>query len=112
MSNAVKFSPDGSTVVVDVRPTPPERRALAVPSFEISVTDQGVGISAQDQQSIFEEFYQVGAPARPHGGTGLGLTIVRQFVKLLSGSLTVASSPGQGSTFRVELPTDMGAPPA
>lgn len=111
LSNAVKFSPDGSTVVVDVRPTPPERRALTVPSFEISVTDQGVGISEQDQRSIFEEFYQVGAPARPHGGTGLGLTIVRQFVKLLSGSLTVESSPGQGSTFRVELPTDMGPPP-
>jgi CheY-like chemotaxis protein len=69
----------------------------------IEVTDTGCGIAPEDQARIFEPFVQVGAASR-HQGTGLGLSITRQFVELMGGVLSVNSIPGEGSTFRVELP--------
>jgi len=67
--------------------------------------DTGPGIPLEDQPRIFERFYRVDkARSREKGGTGLGLSIVKHIVLLHGGVVTVRSSPGQGSTFRFEIP--------
>jgi DNA-binding response OmpR family regulator len=72
---------------------------------QIAVRDTGVGIPADDQQRIFEEFQQVGrGPAGKIEGTGLGLTLAKKFVELHGGTIWVESTPGHGSTFTFILP--------
>jgi signal transduction histidine kinase len=95
LSNAVKFTPGGGQVTLAA--------SAADGQVEISVRDTGVGISAEDQERIFEEFYQVGA-SRTQEGTGLGLALTRRLVELHHGRLSVESEPGVGSTFTVTLP--------
>ncbi len=96
LSNAVKFTPEGGRI--DVRAD--ARDGLA----EISVTDTGVGIAAEDQAAVFEEFRQVGASAKRVEGTGLGLALSRKFVELHGGRIWLTSRPGEGSTFAFTLP--------
>ncbi len=80
--------------------------------FEIEVIDRGQGIPPEDVARIFDEFIQLTRPKRPQGGppqqegTGLGLPISRGLAKLLGGSLQVDSTPGEGSTFRLTVPTN------
>ena len=74
-------------------------------SADIEVVDQGVGIAKDDIARIFEEFVQVSESKQP--GTGLGLPISRRLAQLLDGSLTVCSTPGEGSTFRLTLPASL-----
>ena len=97
LSNAVKFTPEGGRVDVD-----------AVSSdgvVEISVSDTGIGIAPQDQETIFEEFRQVGTDyAQKREGTGLGLTLTRKFVELHGGKIWVESELGRGSRFIFTLP--------
>jgi signal transduction histidine kinase len=95
LSNAVKFTPSGGTVALVARATDEQ--------VVISVRDTGIGISADDQEKIFEEFYQVGA-SRTQEGTGLGLALTRRLVELHHGELSVESEPGVGSTFTVTMP--------
>ena len=74
------------------------------------VRDNGVGIPPEDQDHIFERFYRVDkARSRETGGTGLGLSIVRQLVSLEGGTITVESTPGEGSEFVVRLQKEGGA---
>lgn len=97
VSNAVKYSPDGGEVRVSI-----ERRGRQV---ELSVTDQGIGIPAGEEEHIFEEFYR--APnARESGqeGTGLGLSIVKAVVQSYGGSIRLEGEAGKGTRFRVTLP--------
>jgi GAF domain-containing protein len=96
LSNALKFTPEGGRIDV--------RAGLVRDVIEIAVTDTGVGISPEDQATVFEEFRQVGAAARKVEGTGLGLAISRKFVELHGGTIRVASEPGKGSTFTFTLP--------
>ena len=97
LSNAVKFTPDGGSVVVRARPLDG--------GIEVAVSDTGVGISAEDQLVVFDEFRQVGRHyTNKHEGTGLGLALTRRFVELHHGSLRVQSEPGVGSTFSFTLP--------
>src|SRR5205814_8893242 len=71
----------------------------------INVRDTGVGIAPEHIDHIFEPFWQVNrTQGRPGEGTGLGLAVVHRIVLLLGGSITVASPPGAGSTFRITLP--------
>jgi CheY-like chemotaxis protein/anti-sigma regulatory factor (Ser/Thr protein kinase) len=69
------------------------------------VEDTGIGIGGEDQARIFEAFVQIGKQ-EAHKGTGLGLTITRQFVELMGGTIHVESTPGEGSMFCVELPVE------
>jgi signal transduction histidine kinase len=72
---------------------------------EVQVVDSGVGIKPEDQALVFEEFRQAsGDVLRKSEGTGLGLALVRRFVELHGGRVTLASAPGLGSTFTFTLP--------
>ena len=95
LSNAIKFG-RGKPIQVITEPT--EDSGVA-----IHVIDQGEGISDADQERIFQEFVQLGK-TQLQDGTGLGLPISRRLAELLHGSLTVTSTIGQGSSFRLELP--------
>ncbi|AFY69697.1 multi-sensor signal transduction histidine kinase [Thalassoporum mexicanum PCC 7367] len=76
------------------------------PPVIIDVCDTGIGIDAEHQRTIFEQFRQVDqSSTRRHGGTGLGLAITEQLVHMMGGEISLASTPGQGSTFTVELPS-------
>jgi signal transduction histidine kinase len=97
LSNAVKFTPQGGVVTLSAR-----RVAEGV---RVSVADTGVGMSAEDQGAIFQEFREVGNdPDRRAEGTGLGLALTKRLVELHGGSIRVESAPGRGSTFTFELP--------
>jgi signal transduction histidine kinase len=91
LSNAIKFTPEGGRIEVQAK--------TVEGSVEVSVTDTGVGIAAEDQEAIFEEFKQVGTAAKKVEGTGLGLALSRKFIELHGGRIWVKSQVGQGSTF-------------
>jgi len=97
LSNAIKFG-EGKPILVRCK----QSEAGGV---EIEVVDQGVGIAQEDIPRIFEEFVQVSESKQQ--GTGLGLPISRRLAQLLDGSLTVCSTPGEGSTFRLSLPPSL-----
>ena len=72
---------------------------------QFRVTDTGIGIPAEHQRHIFDEFFQLRNPERDRNkGTGLGLTICKRLVDAMGGRLDVRSAPGEGSTFTVVLP--------
>jgi two-component system, NtrC family, sensor kinase len=96
LSNALKFTPEGGRIDVVATVTDHE--------IEISVSDTGVGIAAEDQAAVFEEFRQVGAASKKIEGTGLGLAISRKFIELHGGKIWVKSQVGAGSTFAFTLP--------
>ncbi|MCZ6624734.1 MAG: GAF domain-containing protein [Deltaproteobacteria bacterium] len=96
-SNAVKFTPEGGQVRV--------KAMLGDGSVVISVADTGIGIPLEDQETIFEEFRQVGAHYdQKREGTGLGLTLTKKFVEMHGGKIWVESEQGKGSTFTFSLP--------
>jgi signal transduction histidine kinase/CheY-like chemotaxis protein len=100
VGNAVKFTSHGGvTLRVASRPLDGLQRVTLM----IEVNDSGEGIAVEDQQRIFEPFIQLDNPS-DQKGTGLGLTITRQFVELMGGAIRVESTPGKGSTFCVEVP--------
>jgi two-component system phosphate regulon sensor histidine kinase PhoR len=80
--------------------------------MQLEVEDSGIGISAEHLPRIFEKFYMVdGSIARRVGGTGVGLYLVREIVRLHHGSVEVKSLPGEGSVFLVRLPRTFPARP-
>lgn len=98
IGNAIAYSEKGTRVGVKVRRGRPG-------VIEVSVTDQGLGIPADEQQRIFERFYRVDtARSRATGGTGLGLAIVKHVADNHGGNVSVWSEVGRGSTFTIELP--------
>lgn len=96
LSNAIKFSPAGSQVRL--------RAAVSDGHLLVQVIDHGPGLAPQDQERIFEEFYQAGDGASANEGTGLGLSISRQIARRLGGDINVQSILGGGATFTVSLP--------
>jgi signal transduction histidine kinase/HPt (histidine-containing phosphotransfer) domain-containing protein len=99
VGNAVKFTDRGEVVVEAVALGRRDGRAR----LALEVRDTGVGIPPEQQARIFDRFSQAEGPGLRRGGTGLGLAICRQLVRLMDGEITLASTPGVGSTFRVEL---------
>ncbi|OEZ60387.1 ATP-binding protein [Duganella sp. HH105] len=110
MSNAVKFTVQGK-VTLRVRGAMRNAQNGGRCELEFEVIDNGPGISPADQARIFEPFIQAEGPGA-HEGTGLGLTISREFVQLMGGELTVESAPGAGATFRFAISAQVadGAP--
>ncbi len=97
LSNAIKFTPEGGKVYVEARLT--EDEAL------VTVQDTGIGIPPEEQERIFDRFYQVGnSLTREHGGMGLGLAIAKGMVELCGGRIWVESEVDQGSTFTFTIP--------
>lgn len=97
LSNAITFSPVNSRITVGAK--------LKDGVVEITVSDQGIGISLENQSRIFERFYRVDpARSRSTGGTGLGLAIVKHVCENHGGEVSVWSVQGQGSTFTMKFP--------
>ncbi len=104
VSNAIKFTPDGGTVVMHVAPTPNDAEMVTV-----SVSDSGIGIKNEDFPKLFEKFRQLDSSHnRRYEGTGLGLALTKQLVELNRGTIHVESVYGSGSTFSVILPAATG----
>lgn len=103
VDNAIKFTEHGCVVLRVCA----DRLSAHGPVLRIDVADSGIGVGTVDQESVFEAFHQVDTSVtRKYGGAGLGLTISRNLIELMGGSLSVESSPGKGSTFSIELPLD------
>jgi CheY-like chemotaxis protein len=97
VSNAVKFSPEGSVVTISA--------VRLENTVEVSVADRGIGIARGDQERVFHEFQQVDSGVgRQQTGTGLGLTLTRRFADLHGGDVRVSSELGKGSVFTISLP--------
>jgi signal transduction histidine kinase len=98
LSNAVRYSPEGSTVTI----TAVQESADVC----LEVKDHGIGMTAEEMQHIFEEFYRTRrAREIERDGTGLGLSIIKKAVETLGGRITVASQVDKGSTFHIYFPT-------
>jgi adenylate cyclase len=99
LSNAFKFTKEGE-VTLRAR-----RVAEGRDWIELAVADTGIGMTAEQQAKLFEEFTQADATtAQRFGGTGLGLAITRKLARMMGGDVTVTSEPGRGSVFTVRLP--------
>jgi signal transduction histidine kinase len=97
VENAVKYSPGGGEVAVDV--------CRNDDSIWFEVRDEGIGIAAEDRERIFDKFYRADpSMSRGVGGTGLGLYIVQELVERLGGAIEVESAAGRGSSFKVSFP--------
>ena len=106
VDNAVKFTEEGTVTVTVV----PDQQPGWV---DISVADTGCGIPPNELGSIFEAFRQIGdSSTRQTGGVGLGLSIVHRLVAVLGGVVTAESRVGEGSTFRVRVPTHLMPAPS
>jgi signal transduction histidine kinase len=101
LSNAIKFTPEGGRIEVGAAVTKDG-------VVEVSVSDTGVGIAPEDQETVFEEFRQVGTADKKVEGTGLGLTLCRKFVELHGGRIWVQSEVDRGSTFTFTIPVRRG----
>ncbi len=96
VDNAIKYTPEGGTVTI--------RSHCEGEKAVIEVSDTGIGIDPNHHERLFERFYRVDkARSRELGGTGLGLAIVKHLCHAMQGSISVASTPGKGSTFAVRL---------
>jgi len=105
-SNAVKYSPNGKTIVIEVEDRPEEQI--------VRVIDQGYGISEKSLNKIFDKFYRVtdNEHIQEVNGSGLGLSLVKEIIELHDGAIWVESKLGQGSTFTFSIPkTGQDSPP-
>ncbi|HZK62149.1 MAG TPA: PAS domain S-box protein [Anaerovoracaceae bacterium] len=100
INNAIKFTPDNGKIVI--------KADNADEMVKISIIDNGIGIKSEDLERIFDNFVQVDqSNTRAFGGTGLGLTIVRDLMKHMGGSIEVESEYGKGSIFSVLMPQEI-----
>lgn len=101
LSNAVKYSGDDATIGCAVSRTEN--------GYEIDISDDGVGIPADEQQLVFQRLYRSPRTAAEREGTGIGLYLVKQYVRVLGGDIALESEPGRGTTFRLTFPQPEGA---
>jgi signal transduction histidine kinase len=99
LSNACKFTKEGE-VALRVRKVVDGHAWI-----ELAVADTGIGLTAEQQAKLFQDFTQADSlTARRYGGTGLGLALSRKLARMMGGDVTVASEPGKGSVFTVRMP--------
>jgi signal transduction histidine kinase len=104
LSNACKFTKEGE-VALRVRKVADGRDWV-----ELAIADSGIGLTAEQQAKLFQDFTQADSlTARRYGGTGLGLALSRKLARMMGGDVTVASEPGKGSVFTVRLPGEARA---
>ncbi len=110
LSNAIKFTPEGGNIYFHIDKITIDESPL----LSLKVQDTGAGIPEEDQPHIFGRFYQAGhSSSRKGEGTGIGLALTRELVKILGGNISVKSTVGKGTTFSIELPiTNESASPA
>jgi signal transduction histidine kinase len=102
LSNACKFTKEGE-VALRVRKVADGRNWV-----ELAVADTGIGLTAEQQAKLFQDFTQADSlTARRYGGTGLGLALSRKLARMMGGDVTVTSEPGKGSVFTVRLPVQL-----
>ena len=100
ISNAIKFTDNGEIKVASQLIEANEHSAI----IKISISDTGIGIDTQTQELLFDKFTQAdSSTTRKYGGTGLGLAISKNIIELMHGSIGVESTPGQGSTFWINV---------
>ncbi|MDF2663677.1 MAG: histidine kinase [Paenibacillus sp.] len=98
LGNAIKFTPEGGKITVAIR--------HGTDRIEVDIADSGIGISAEDSERVFERFFKADrSHQKRQSGSGLGLAIVKKIVTLHGGTIRVASEPGRGTIFTVELPS-------
>ncbi|MEM7222578.1 MAG: response regulator [Pseudomonadota bacterium] len=108
LSNAAKFTEKG-TITVSAKPVEQDGHQRVL----ISVVDSGIGMTKEQASAVFMEFVQADASStRKYGGTGLGLAISQRFCRMMDGEITVESTPGEGSTFTIDLPAGSATPAA
>jgi signal transduction histidine kinase len=101
LDNAVKYSPRGGTVTVSLASENARRRRM----LRLDVSDEGIGIAAEDLPRIFEDFRQLDASdTRSFGGLGLGLAFVKRIIDAHRGTISATSVPGEGTTFSLLIP--------
>jgi len=105
LGNAVKFTEAGHIALRAAVGGDPQRPALSV-----EVEDTGAGIAASEMGKLFQAFEQTHSGRQTQSGTGLGLAISREYARLMGGDISVASELGTGSTFRLKIPIEIGAP--
>jgi signal transduction histidine kinase/ligand-binding sensor domain-containing protein/DNA-binding response OmpR family regulator len=103
LSNAFKFTPKGGEIIVSVRQQPASDQ-YPQGAAEIKVTDSGIGIAPEDKEKIFDPFFQAREAKQMEIGTGIGLTLAMEYVRLHHGEIKVDSQKGHGSTFTILLP--------
>jgi signal transduction histidine kinase/ActR/RegA family two-component response regulator len=113
LNNAVKFTPEGGQIILEVTPLRPPQTIdpLPPPFLELAVIDTGIGIAAENIDKLFQPFIQIdGALNRQYEGTGLGLSLVKRLVELHGGQVGVTSELGVGSRFTMTLPCTESQP--
>jgi signal transduction histidine kinase/DNA-binding NarL/FixJ family response regulator len=100
LSNAIKFTENTGKIVVHLNKIELEEAEFLV----IKVQDNGIGLAEEDIAHLFDRFYQVNSPSTKQEGTGIGLSLIREFVRLMNGTISVESTLGKGSTFTVQIP--------
>lgn len=101
LSNAVKFTNENGKVIVHLNRTEIKGNSF----FVIKIKDNGVGLADEEKEQLFNRFYQVNnSTSREHDGTGIGLSLVKEFVELMNGTITVESKLGEGCTFTIQFP--------
>ena len=99
-NNAIKFTPDGGSVKIIANSTED--------MLQVDVIDNGIGISKENQEKLFQPFFQLGKfESRKYTGTGLGLSLVKKNVEIHGGKVWVESEPGKGSIFSFTIPLDI-----
>ena len=103
VSNAVKYTPSGGSVAVDISQIPSEREGYGL--YQIVIKDTGIGMSAEYQQHLFDEFSRERtSTVSKQQGTGLGLAITKRIIDMMEGSIEVDSKVGEGSKFTIRIP--------
>ncbi|MFI4983831.1 MAG: sensor histidine kinase, partial [Rickettsiales bacterium] len=100
LSNAIKFSPPESTLTITLENTTYNNK----PALIFAIQDQGIGISADELEKVFDKFVQSSKTKSQAGGTGLGLSICNEIIRGHGGKIWAESKEGEGSTFKFILP--------